>query len=263
MSQSIISFRYEVSGVLTDVDAVVVEDPGNTYGVKRTDTNAVVVAAGVALQKISTGLYRLTFTDPAPNLTYNYWLKWTADGEDQSAEFTMQATARTTPSCAYLTYEMLIVHFGAKNVRIASNKDNTNADPDYDAIQDALDHAVEEINSELLGGPYVIPLDFTPNNGSIPKMVEHWTAVIAYYTMCLSRGFDEKKEVMNKVRQQYRDQYAEIAAIKAGFKEMRAARDPLVDMSVSVVTTANVMQTYGLLRYPDGAVIWSGIWSWL
>ena len=84
-----IQFAYRVEEVLTDVDAsLVVISAG---GLIRTDTRAVVIPAGTSLVRVSTGVYRLTFSDPAAGLTYEYSLTWASAGDVQTMEFTAQA----------------------------------------------------------------------------------------------------------------------------------------------------------------------------
>lgn len=61
---------WKVEGVLTDATSVVLTDPAGTIGVKRNDTGAVIVAAGVVMTRISVGTYEYTFTEPALGLTY-------------------------------------------------------------------------------------------------------------------------------------------------------------------------------------------------
>lgn len=80
MSDTTIDFTWRVDGELTDVTSVVLSDEGATYGVKRSDTDEVVVAAGTALEKIATGTYRYSFADPAANLDYEYWLEVVYNG---------------------------------------------------------------------------------------------------------------------------------------------------------------------------------------
>lgn len=75
MSQTTINFRFRVGGVLTDVTSAVLRDATAAYGVRRTDTNAVVVAAGTAMVHDGTGLYSYTFTDPAAGLSYQSWIE--------------------------------------------------------------------------------------------------------------------------------------------------------------------------------------------
>lgn len=74
----------KIAGVLADVTAVTLSDKpaaqSPTYGVRRTDTSAVVVAAGTAVPKVSTGLYEYSFaaTDGVP---YEYRMAAVYAGE--------------------------------------------------------------------------------------------------------------------------------------------------------------------------------------
>lgn len=52
-----------VNGTPTDVDSAVLSDPTGTYGVKRNDTNAVIVADGTAMVKTGVGTYEYEFSD--------------------------------------------------------------------------------------------------------------------------------------------------------------------------------------------------------
>lgn len=86
MSETIIQETIRIGGVPTDVTSVVFRDPTNTFGVRRTDNLATVVAAGVSFEHIGTGVYRYVITDPAENLTYNYWVEVTYAGETYAFE---------------------------------------------------------------------------------------------------------------------------------------------------------------------------------
>jgi len=74
--------RFKINGVLTNMTSVVLESPSAPlYGVKRLDTGAIVVAAGVAMVNDSPGVYSYTFTDPAYDLHYQYYVKFTYGGQ--------------------------------------------------------------------------------------------------------------------------------------------------------------------------------------
>jgi len=75
-----------IDDVLTDMDSVLLRDKDGTYGVKRNDTGEVVVAAGTAMTKESTGVYTHTFDDPALDLTYTYVLQVTYTDDDGRTE---------------------------------------------------------------------------------------------------------------------------------------------------------------------------------
>lgn len=75
MSETTINFKFKINGVLTDATTVKLSDPTATFGVKRTDTDATVVADDTTMTHDGTGLYSHTFTDPAAELTYNYFVE--------------------------------------------------------------------------------------------------------------------------------------------------------------------------------------------
>jgi len=67
---------FTIDGALADVTSVKLSDPTSTFGVKRNDNDAVIVADGTAMTKVSTGTYEYTFTEPEGGLTYTYWVEW-------------------------------------------------------------------------------------------------------------------------------------------------------------------------------------------
>ena len=81
MSQTTIKKRFLVDGVATDPTSIKLSDATATYGVRRTDTSATVVADNTAMTKVSTGVYTHTFTDPASDLTYEYVVEIVYAGE--------------------------------------------------------------------------------------------------------------------------------------------------------------------------------------
>lgn len=81
MSTITLTEHFRISDVLTDVTSVVLSDPTGTYGVKRNDTDEVVVADAVEMTNSATGTYTYTFTEPAEGLTYTYWVEWVYGGE--------------------------------------------------------------------------------------------------------------------------------------------------------------------------------------
>lgn len=92
MSTTSITKEFRVGGVLTDMTSVVMSEPNGTYGVKRNDNDAVVVADGTAMTKTSTGTYTLSFTDPALDLTYSAWVEWVFNGVTRRDETELAGT---------------------------------------------------------------------------------------------------------------------------------------------------------------------------
>ena len=69
---STLTRRVRVDGVLTDPSSITLSDSTDTYGVKRNDTDAVVVADETAMTRVGTGVYKHTFEDPADALIYTW-----------------------------------------------------------------------------------------------------------------------------------------------------------------------------------------------
>ncbi len=78
---STIAKSFKIDGTLTNMTSVVLSDPTGTYGVRRTDTSATVVADGTAMTNTATGVYSHEFVDPADDITYEYYLEVTYGGE--------------------------------------------------------------------------------------------------------------------------------------------------------------------------------------
>ena len=73
MAKLRLELRWKVGGVLADATAVRLSDPTGTFGVRRTDTLATVVADATAMTRVSTGVYVHEFDEPATGLSYNWW----------------------------------------------------------------------------------------------------------------------------------------------------------------------------------------------
>jgi hypothetical protein len=109
---------FKVDGVLTDVTTAVLCDPTAAYGIKRTDTNAVVVAANVAMTKSSTGVYEYSFT-ALDGVAYTGYSKFTYGGAVYSqdhdfASYTPAAAPGMTVSFAQLQETIGRVFFGKR-----------------------------------------------------------------------------------------------------------------------------------------------------
>lgn len=104
MSKTTITAYIKNAGVLYDPDSVVLSDETSTYGVKRTDTDAVVVANDTAMSKLRTGVYSYTFTDPAAGLTYAYSVEWVDGSNTHRAAGTVEGSPVSTQDLYNLTH---------------------------------------------------------------------------------------------------------------------------------------------------------------
>jgi hypothetical protein len=80
MSDTVINLSAYTDGLLTDLTSLTFSDEAATYGLKRTDTGATVLAAGASFPRLALGTYQKTFADPAASLTYEYTLKVVTGG---------------------------------------------------------------------------------------------------------------------------------------------------------------------------------------
>lgn len=81
MAVTILRKHFSLDGAWSDPSSVVLSDATGTYGVRRKDTQAVVVAAGTPMVRVGDGLYRYYWSDPAAGLTYEYAVTYVIDGE--------------------------------------------------------------------------------------------------------------------------------------------------------------------------------------
>lgn len=161
----------------------------------------------------------------------------------------------------YFTLQQFYNRWGEKNVRIASNKDNTTLTPNYDAIQDSFDYAASELTRAFMGGIYAVPLDFTPNGGVVPKTVSRWAMVIAYADLYDARGQDEKDKVWNKISTQLKAVYADMAMHRVGLVQMLATVATAADELGPMEGTAFEPITQTVCREPGEQPVYRLWWQ--
>lgn len=84
---------WRVEDVLTDVTTAKLSNAAATYGVKRNDTSAVVVADGTSMTHVSTGVYEYEFAEPAEGLAYTAWVEIVYDSQTYWFEHDFAADA--------------------------------------------------------------------------------------------------------------------------------------------------------------------------
>lgn len=106
------TFRFNL--VLTNMTSVKLSDITGTFGIKRNDTDAVVVADNTTMTNSSTGVYTHTFADPANDLVYTYALEYVFQGETYHVEETFPGpvSGAATESGLSLTYTDLLGDVG-------------------------------------------------------------------------------------------------------------------------------------------------------
>jgi hypothetical protein len=141
--QKTLYLRRQVDGLPADVTSVALADPTGTYGVRRADTGALVIASGVAMAHASTGVY--TFTDPllSPTVAYQWYAKITnTDGSVEYEPYTSPAASTHYGSRA--GSESI---FGAANLATWADKDSNG---DAAAIAAAIDAMQTVFDNEII-----------------------------------------------------------------------------------------------------------------
>jgi hypothetical protein len=225
---------------MINADLVVFADPVNTFGIKRNDTDQVLVPAGTPLPNLGPGIYQYGLVEPVSSLAYTYWIRWTFLGVTQSREFNVTGVL-AIPLSIYFTWDEFVRRWGLKNIAIASNKQNVNANPDMNAVQDAFDYAYGEIQESFRGSMYSIPLSFVPNAGVVPPRVKRWAMIIAYADLYDVRGWTDQDRTGNKISKLLKNTYDEMGLYRAGVRILPAVADAtsggnLVVGAASVIT---------------------------
>ena len=102
MSDLVIQRTVKVGNVPTDATSVKLSDAAGVYGIKRDDTGAILVAAGTAMGKVSTGVYRYTLEDAVAGVTYRYGVEVVLNGQTYRFERTAVAPVDVAEGNAYL-----------------------------------------------------------------------------------------------------------------------------------------------------------------
>lgn len=105
----IVRKTFKVDGVPTNVTTAKLSDPTGTYGVKRNDTNAVVVADNTSMTLVSTGTYQYEFTD-LPGVSYTAYVEFVYGGSTYHFEVDFAAYAGSNSSV--ITYSNLVERVG-------------------------------------------------------------------------------------------------------------------------------------------------------
>ncbi len=112
MATRIVEIIHKVEDVLTDFDALpTLEDEAAVYGVKRDDTDAIIVAAGTVMTKESTGVYTYPFEDVV-GTTYTAWVRSVYSGLIRYTERDFVARSVTgTMVASYSSLKKRVGHF--------------------------------------------------------------------------------------------------------------------------------------------------------
>ena len=200
---------------LIDPDTVVLADVTDTFGVKRLDTEVVVVAAGAAMTRISEGVYQYTFVPPEPLLRYEYAVKSTIDTVDTFMTGIIDAAYAYTQG-RYATVLGLIKRFGRENILkwadIAADQE--------DSISPAITQAIT-LADDLIDGVLELTLYDVPFTAPAPAIICQIADILAGCNLYDAKGsidFDpETGRAQNRLASQRRWAETTLDRIRKGW----------------------------------------------
>ncbi|TXG78458.1 hypothetical protein E6Q11_00945 [Candidatus Dojkabacteria bacterium] len=135
MANRLISQAWRIENVLTNVTSAKLSDPTGTYGVKRNDTDAVVVADGTNMTNSATGVYEYSFED-VTNVSYTAYVEIVYLGVTYHMEVDIPARADATG--AAVSYYSLLERVGHYLFGIRSGFSSDQTTDISDCINDGL-----------------------------------------------------------------------------------------------------------------------------
>jgi hypothetical protein len=135
MATRLIQKTWRVDGVLTNVTTAKLSDPTGTYGIKRNDTDAVVVADGTNMTNPSTGVYEYSFED-IQDIAYTAYVEFVYAGSTFQFEVDIPARAETGTMVA--SYSMLTDRVGHYLFGIRTGFSSDQLDDIEQCIRDGL-----------------------------------------------------------------------------------------------------------------------------
>lgn len=139
-----LKFTTKIGYVLTDVTSVVLADPGGMYGVKRNDTDAVIVPVDTIMTKTATGTYEYEFENPVGGVEYTFYVKWAYLGETHYVENIFIAAPQTEGVGQVTTPAAILAAYLINYIAIFTDPDDDAAWPLYiNGLPDGLGTANE------------------------------------------------------------------------------------------------------------------------
>lgn len=169
MGTRTINRTWRVEGVLTNVTSAKLSDPTGTYGVKRNDTDAVVVADGTDMTNSATGIYEYSFTD-VQDVAYTAYVEIVYAGA--TYYFEVDLPARTAVDGMTVNYSSLLEDVGhfLFGLRTGFTADQT------DDIEMCLTRGLRRV--------------YTAHNWSFFRPKKYITTVAGTYSYALPTGYE-------------------------------------------------------------------------
>ena len=218
-----LDFTLKVDDVETDPDAnqVFLSSPDDSFGVRRIDTDATVVANGALMTRLSAGVYRYNLIEPEPDLGYEYYVEWVLDGALQRvhrfAGSLSGGGGSPDPNVVgrYASRYGMNERFGKDNVDKWASVSSDQIGSQIDAITSAIAMADDFIDDALRGGLVkTIPFE-TPVPTTIINIANNLAAAYLYEAKGV-KDYDEAGNVQHRLSYQKRWAMEQLDRVRRG-----------------------------------------------
>jgi hypothetical protein len=249
VSEKLIEFEHRENDVPTPVTSIVLANArsGATYGVRRQDTQAIVVAAGtpLVLESGSVANYQYNVTGLVGGVVYEYGLVWEFDGDtdDLFATFTAEADPEAG-GWYYADQEAVEDLIGSAALRLISNEPGaaSSSETDTERVQRVGEQMDAWIDARLTALGFVAPvqvggadLDTVDSTHATRQLLRETSAKLVAYTlneprllMSLSAPTVRNPGAIDVVMETHRKS-AEMTLNKLAWRQLSLIADRLYD----------------------------------
>ena len=169
MSTTTINLRSYTNGESTDLTSIKLQDSAGTYGVKRVDTGATVVASGTSFTRLGVGVYQYIIDpDPADPLEYDYVIRIVTGGVTYyyprlGESNSIISHIYTIPTSEYYSSEAEVMRLLGENATYLMTEDWEHIDksPVWDNILSYVDETIDQYvgqkyaHADLVSNAYI------------------------------------------------------------------------------------------------------------
>lgn len=212
----------KIDDVEVDPDGqdVRLSSPDATFGVRRIDSDSVVVADNTAMTRLSVGVYRYILIEPEPDLGYEYYVEFAIDEAISHIHRFAGALTGGAPGDPnvvgrYASRYGINERFGKDNVDKWADVSSDQIGSQIDAITSAISMADDFIDDSLRGGlisviPFVAPVPAT-----IVNIANNLAAVYLYEAKGV-KDYDANGNVQHRLQYQKRWAMEQLDRVRRG-----------------------------------------------
>lgn len=233
-------------------------DEEQTFGIKREDNGAVIVAAGTLMIRDGVGTYHYTLADPIEGVRYLYSIELTASGETTWISGVKSATTAGSAAGLYADLEDVADLMGLDNLQIASDLENDDTAVDAARVQRGFNSTDPMIHAEIRGGGiFAVPLaSMSTDTAAIMKDV---SARLMAWWLYNNRGIADvdpqnpPKGVAGIFNNHYKIAMDTLTSIRFEPQRISATR-----IASTTLTKLSIQSSTPPVRYPITPLGWPG-----